>query len=308
MPEGDTILRLAAKIHDRFTGRTVTSAIFRHPRLATLDLTGRQLVGSEANGKHLFLHWDDGRSLHVHLLMQGRVRFSRQDHTEEWRRRFEIGFETGALVGIDVPIVHLLNTTDIDTVVGHLGPNLCGDLDIDLAVSRLLALHDQPLGGALLDQRAVAGFGNIYAVEVPFICGISPLRMIGTVDGLEALVAVGTALIRTNAHLGPQNTTGKHLNRSDHHILSTRTRRCPVCGDRLERLAEMATSWRRRTVYCPSCQHPDHGTVDDGRARKLLGLHPARRLLSFHEQRIDYVGPTDPVTLHQTGQGRDSYL
>lgn len=308
MPEGDTIARLAAKIADRFAGQVVTSSIFRHPRLATLDLTGRTLVGTESHGKHLFLNWDDDRSLHLHLLMQGRIRFGSDDQTEEWRRRFELRFPGGAMTGVDVPILRLIRTDRVADVTGHLGPDLCGSLDVDLAVARLAADVDSQLGAALLNQRNIAGFGNIYAVEVPYICGVSPLRKIGTIDGLESLVAVGAALIRVNAHLGPQNTTGRRLERSDHHILSGRTTICPRCGSALRRLSGDRTPWSRRTAWCPVCQHDSHGVVDISRAKTLLGLHPARRLLTFGDHDIAYSGDLDPVTLHRRGRGRDSYL
>ena len=92
----------------------------------------------------------------------------------------------------------------------------------------------QPLGGALLDQRNVAGFGNVYAVELPFIVGVSPHQPIGTVDGLLGLLGLGAAVIRTNAERGPQNTTGRRLHAADHWIYARRGRPCPLCGTTLD--------------------------------------------------------------------------
>lgn len=308
MPEGDTIHRLAAQVRDRVGGRTVTSSIFRHPRLATLDLTGRTLLDATSHGKHLFLQWDDGWSLHVHLLMDGRVRFgppARVEPVEEWRRRFEIVFADTRMTGVDIPLLHRVRTADVERVVGHLGPDLCGHLDADdlqVALARLTADPTAPLAGALLDQRNVAGFGNVYAIEVPFICGVSPFRPVGGIVGLDQLLAVGAALIRTNARLGPQNTTGRRLDRSDHWII-TRDRSCPHCGEALRRMAGAQCPWGRGTAWCPRCQAEAKDTVDVARARRLLGLHPARHLLTFDDQSVvTFTGPPAPVEVRRSSR------
>lgn len=324
MPEGDTIFRLADQIRRQVGGRTVASSIFRHPRLATLDLAGRTLVDVTSHGKHLFLHWDDGWSLHLHLLMQGQVVFDPHPPApaDEWRRRFELVFApdegggSGApeearhrarrLVGIDVPLVHRVRTTDTGRVVDHLGPDLCAPLGPDelaQGLARLVAADPTPLAGALLDQRHLAGFGNIYAVEVPFICGVSPHHPVGEVGGLDQLLAVGAALIRTNARLGPQNTTGRRLGRDDQWILPPRTRHCPRCGATLERRSGDQSPWGRRTAWCPTCQPgagDGAGVVDAARAQRLLALHPARRRLTFDASTVAFTGPAEPVA---TGLG-----
>ncbi len=307
MPEGDTIRRLAAQVRAEVGGRTVTWSTFRHPRLATLDLTGRTLVDATSHGKHLFCHFDDGWSLHIHLLMDGRVRFGGVPPVEEWRRRFEIAFEDGPrMTGVDIPLLHRVRTENTARVVDHLGADLCGQLDqgdLDTALVRLVRDPSVPLSGALLDQRNIAGFGNIYAVEVPFICGVSPFHPVGEVVGLPSLLAIGAALIRTNARLGPQNTTGRRMERTEHWVLSDRPRSCPICGAAVERRSGDETPWRRRTAWCPTCQ-PDGGdTVDLTRARKLLGLHPARRALDHGEDAVAFVGPNEPVPVRRSGRG-----
>lgn len=280
MPEGDSIRRLAAAIDRRLTGAVVVRSTFRHPRLATSDLAGARVVGTGSHGKHLFVRFDDGRSLHIHLLMQGRVRFDGAPGVDVDRRRFDIVFDRGRLTGVDIPKLHLVSTAREGLFTDALGPDVCGDFDAEVALDRLGRAVDLPLGGALLDQRLIAGFGNIYAVEVPFVCGVSPLTAVGAIDRLEVVVDVGAALIRTNADRGPQNTTGRRLDRSDHWILPARVRRCPLCGERLRRLDEAASPWGRRTAVCDTCQPPGSGVVDVDRARRLLALHPARHRLT----------------------------
>lgn len=294
MPEGDTILRLAGRVTNGFAGQTVTASIFRHPRLATLDLAGRSLVNATSHGKHLFIHFDDDTALHIHLLMQGRVLVNRKGPEEEWRRRFDLRFTSGSMTGVDIPLLHHVPTADIDRFIGHLGPDLCGELDLEQAVDRLASAETVALGAALLDQRHAAGFGNIYAVEVPYICGISPFIPVGDIDGLEHLVAIGAALIRTNAHLGPQNTTGRKLSTGDTWLLDSGRNDCAICGTTISKRTGSSSGWSRRVAWCETCQGQHHRVVDLDRARKLLGLHPARRLLDFDAAEI-YTGDTAPV-------------
>lgn len=278
MPEGDTIRRLADRITKRFRGQRVTRCITRDPRLVGLDLGGATLTEADAVGKHLLLRFDDGRTLHAHLLMQGSWRVGPRATEPEWRRRVELWFEDGRLTGIDVPLLGVVATALEDQVVGHLGPDLCGPIapDPDLVAVRLQSDPDAPLAGALLEQRNVAGFGNVYAVELPFVVGVSPFQPVGSIIGLDGLLRIGTPMIRMHAQQGPRNTTGRKLGSADHFVYGRTV--CPVCAERLERHEDGATPWGRMTVVCPSCQRvTSEREVDLVRARRLLALHPVRR-------------------------------
>lgn len=284
MPEGDTIRRLAEKIRARFAGQRCVRCVTRDPRLVGVDFSGSTLVDADARGKHLMIRFDDGRTLHAHLRMTGSWTVGPAALEPEWRRRVELWMEDGRLTGLDVAILGVVPTANEDTVIGHLGPDLCGDEqpDVDDITERLR--HDglAPLAGALLDQRNVAGFGNLYAVELPFVVGVSPNQTIGTVDQLEGLVGIGVAMIRTNAARGPQNTTGRRLRIDDHWIYPKRGRPCPLCGTRLDGWAEGESPWRRVSTWCPSCQPVElRRSADLQRARRLLALHPSRREPSF---------------------------
>ena len=119
-------------------------------------------------------------------------------------------------------------------------------------------------------------------MELPFIVGVSPHQAIGTVDGLLGLLGLGAAVIRTNAERGPQNTTGRRLHAADHWIYARRGRPCPLCGTTLDGLGDRDSPWKRVTVWCPRCQLVEpRRTVDLDRARRLLALHPARRLSMY---------------------------
>ena len=284
MPEGDTIRRLAERIDRRFAGQRVQRCVTRDPRLVGVDLTGRVLLGADAVGKHLLIRFDDGRTLHAHLLMTGSWRVGAAATEPEWRRRVELWLEDGRLTGLDVPLLSMIATRDEGEVVGHLGPDLCGPEPPDLALvtANLERVPDAPLGGALLDQRIAAGWGNLYANEVPFLVGVHPFQPVGSIVGLDTLVGIGAALIRTNAARGPQNTTGRRLATDDHWIYRRRGRPCPLCATRLGGAAERDVPWRRVTTWCPTCQPSSPVvTVDVDRARRLLALHPARSEPSF---------------------------
>jgi endonuclease VIII len=284
MPEGDTIRRLADKIGRRFVGERCVRCVTRDPRLVGVDLAGAKVVSADAKGKHLFIRFDNGRTLHSHLLMTGSWKVGPAATEPEWRRRVELWMETGRLTGIDLPIVEVLATADEALVIGHLGPDLCGveQPDIDEITERLCGAPLAPLATALLDQRNVAGFGNIYAIEVPFIAGVSPNQPVGSITGLTDVVGLGAAMIRTNAERGPQNTTGRRLNSDDHWIYGKRGRPCPLCGSTLDGWDERASPWGRVSVWCPECQHlEDVRAVDRSRIAKLVALHPARRQPAF---------------------------
>lgn len=278
MPEGDTIRRLADRIGSRFAGQRCTQCVTRDPRLVGLDLTGRTLVEADAVGKHLLLRFDDGRTLHAHLLMQGSWRVGPASTEPQWRRRVELWFEDGRLTAIDVPILGVVATAHEDQLVGHLGPDLCGPVapDPDAVAARLRADPDAPLAAALLDQRNVAGFGNVYAVELPFIVGISPNQPVGGIDGLDGLLRIGTPMIRQHAAKGPRNTTGRRLNQPDHFVYGRQS--CPTCATRLASWDDRTSPWGRISSWCPACQRvEERRPVDLVRARRLLALHPVRR-------------------------------
>jgi endonuclease-8 len=284
MPEGDTIRRLADKIGRRFIGERCVRCVTRDPRLVGVDLSGATVIGADAIGKHLFIRFDNGKTLHTHLRMDGSWTVGPPAREPEWRRRIELWMETGRLTGIDLPIVELLPTADEERAVGHLGPDLCGaELpDLEEVVERLQRDRHAPLATAFLDQRNVAGFGNIYAIEVPFIAGVSPNQPVGTIEGLEHLVGAGAALIRTNAERGPQNTTGRRLNAADHWIYGRRGRPCPLCATTLDGWEDRDSPWKRVSVWCPECQRvDDRRAADAARISRLLALHPARRQPSF---------------------------
>jgi endonuclease VIII len=285
VPEGDTLRILADKIDERLAGQRVVRSVFRDPRLAGRELAGTSLVGADAYGKHLFVRFDDGRTLHAHLRMDGTFKVNRPSSAPEWKRRVELRLESGSIVGEAVPVLELLPTADEHSLIDHLGPDLCarsGPPDPAQVADRMVANAGRPVTGALLDQRNVAGFGNVYGNDVPFIVGVNPLQPVGAIDGLESLVRIGTALIRVNARLRVQNTTGRRLATDARWMHGVGRRPCPICGDRLHYRSERESPWERSITWCETCQPlVEQASVDLLRVRHLIGLHPAVREPAF---------------------------
>lgn len=280
MPEGDTLRRLATRISERFAGQVVERSVMRDPRIATIELRGRTLIDADAYGKHLFVRFDDGRTLHAHLLMTGSFEVGRPSKEAEWKRRVELWMGDGRLTGVQVPVLGMLDTADEHEITDHLGPDLCavaGPPAAATIVERLQREPDAPLTGAMLDQRRAAGWGNIYVHDVPFLTGLNPYQPIATIDALEPVVTLATALIRVNAERGPQNTTGRRLHTDERWVHGVGRRPCPVCGTRLEYRDADHTPWHRSITWCPECQPLSHtgARADMARARRLSGLHPA---------------------------------
>jgi endonuclease VIII len=277
VPEGDTIRRLADRLQDRAAGARITRSVLRHNRYATTDLAGLSIGEVDAAGKHLLMRLHDPRgrhrvTIHSHLRMHGSWSVGVPPRTPAWRRRIELWLEDRpTLVGVDLPVLDLGPPRAEPTWIGHLGPDLCAPaFDLDRAVANLLAAGDGPLGGALLDQRNLAGIGNLYAVEIPFLAGVSPWTPAGQVEGLEVLVAAARALLPVNARLGPQTTTGLPRGRT-HWVYGRRGQPCPVCGAPLQVAEERDVPWGRVTTWCPGCQ--GGGPADGRRLRHLLRRH-----------------------------------
>ena len=179
MPEGDTVFQTARRQHAALAGKTLTGFDLRVPEFAASDLNGEVVHEVVSVGKHLF-HRIGAYSLHSHLKMEGSWRLFRSG--ERWTRpahlaRAVLDTATVTAVGFELGVTELIRTADEHTVVGHLGPDLLGPgWDAAGASHRLAAAPDVPVFVAVLDQRNLAGIGNVYANELCFLRGLDPAR------------------------------------------------------------------------------------------------------------------------------------
>ena len=255
MPEGDTVWRAARHIRDALAGRVLTRSDFRVPRFAVTDLAGRSVTEAVPRGKHLLIRTDDGLTVHTHLKMEGRWRITPASGRlrESYRIRVILANAEWRAVGYQLGIVEVLPTAQEDRVTGHLGPDLLGpDWDQAEAVRRLRADPERSAAEALLDQRNLAGIGNVYKSEVLFLRGIRPWRPVGKIHDVDALVSLSHRMLDANKDRVNRVTTGDQRSGHETWVYGRRDRPCRRCGTRI-RCAELGD---RITYWCPSCQ-PD---------------------------------------------------
>lgn len=259
MPEGDTVWLAARRLHDALAGDVLLRSDFRVPRYATADLTGRRVLEVVPRGKHLLARVDGGVTVHSHLKMDGAWKVYGAGH--RWsggpghQIRAVLGTGTRTAVGYRLPVLELLRTSDEERVVGHLGPDLLGpDWDPDRALGNLFSDPARPLGEALLDQRNLAGIGNVYKSELCFLLGATPWLPVGRLPAERAakLPALAHRLLVANRDRLVRNTTG--LRDQKLFVYGRAPRPCLRCGASVRAAEQGDGSRERPTYWCPSCQ------------------------------------------------------
>lgn len=258
MPEGDTVHLAATRLNEALAGATLTKTDFRVPQHATADLSGRAVKEVVARGKHLLFRIDGGVTLHTHFKMEGSWHLYR--HDQPWKGpAFQVRavLETAdrVAVGFRLAIVELLPTEREEEVVGHLGPDLLGeDWDAEIALANLRMAPDRPLGEALLDQRNLAGIGNVYKSEICFLRGLDPTTPLGEVEDLEGLVSLAKRLLEANRSTGMQITTGDTRPGRGRWVYGRGGEPCRRCGTTIEKALQGPSGEARVTYWCRHCQ------------------------------------------------------
>lgn len=262
MPEGDTVWLTAHRLHQALAGRVLTVSDFRVPALATVDLRGRSTVEVLARGKHLLLRLDDDRTLHSHLRMDGSWELTRATAAPPRRRpehqvRVRLGNAEWLATGYRIHDLELVARADEARLVGHLGPDLLGpDWDPARAVANLLAKPQVAIGEALLDQRNLAGIGNLYKAEALFVERVNPWLPTADVADLPRLVSTAQRLLRANRDHPEQSTTGRTGRGQEHWVYGRRGEACLRCRTPVRQAEQGAAPYERSTYWCPRCQ-PD---------------------------------------------------
>jgi endonuclease-8 len=260
MPEGDAVWRVSRQLDAALAGRTLTRSDFRVPRFATTNLTGRSVQQALARGKHLLIRVDGGVTIHTHLRMDGswRIQPAGRYPPRDHRIRLVLANAEWQAVGYLLGVVEVLPTARETSALGHLGPDLLGqDWDAAEAVRRLKAEPGRPIGEALLDQRNLAGIGNLYKSEVLFLRGISPWRPVGEAGELEPVVELARRLLDANKERAGQVTTGNPARGEETWVYGRAGRACRRCGARVlaDGYAGRGGPARERvTFWCPTCQ------------------------------------------------------
>jgi endonuclease VIII len=269
MPEGDTVYLAAKRMAAALSGQRLTRGELRHPRLAEHDLSGLTVLGVHSVGKHLFTRFDNGRSLHTHFRMDGSWHLYRPG--QRWRRpghqaRAVLTTHERVAVGFLLHDMALLATQDEHRLVGYLGPDLLNpdwnEKAATIAAQRLREHPDVEVGIALLDQRIMAGVGNLYKTEICFLLGVAPWVPMREVDP-DAVVALARQLLVLNADRPEQSTTGELARDKQHWVYERAGKPCRRCGTRVIHTEQGNGIHARHTYYCPHCQpgpHPPQAT------------------------------------------------
>jgi endonuclease-8 len=265
MPEGDTIFRTAEILRAVLVGREITAAraqpqpgLRRVPDLSRL--AGQRVTAVQARGKHLLIGFDGGLTLRTHMRMRGS--WHRYRPGEPWRRparEATVMLETPEAVAVcfNATVAELLSDAELprNRPLMSLGPDLLApEFDVAEAVRRLRDRPELELGEALLDQRAVAGIGNVYKSEVAFLERLDPWAPVAAFEDGELTAALRTArrLMQANLRGGARVTTGSSVRGQGLWVYGRGGRPCRRCGTRIEqrRQGELA----RLTYWCPRCQ------------------------------------------------------
>jgi len=291
MPEGDTIFRSARALGRALTGKVVTRFETALAPLASVNdntpVAGRTIENIEAIGKWLLIHFSDDLILVTHMLMSGSWHIYRTG--ERWRvpRRmmrcaiYVDGFET---VAFNVPIAkfYTARTLERHSMIPKLGPDLLrADYDEAEARARILARPDEEIASVLLNQQVIAGLGNVYKVEVCFLCAVHPFRKVAslTLTEVDDLLYQSRKLIGENVqentddktliYTGARRTTGSSSEGGRLWVYGRQGQPCRRCGTAI--LMRKQGPDARSTYWCPQCQPGDTAVagwaVTSGRKR-----------------------------------------
>jgi endonuclease-8 len=265
MPEGDTIHRIAnqlAPLVGQTLERVTTQGIER-------NVAGQIVASVAAHGKHLVIELADGAQLRMHLGMNGRFRRYPRADGEAALSRMSPGRASLALVVVDAVYLWVqAKTVEVShrrspmrgLAVASLGPDvLADDFDCRLAASRAALHGSRTIADVLLDQRVVAGIGNIYKNEALWHCQVDPRARVDALDDeiLTALYAAARTLMRASLGDSPRKARdalapSEPVPSDRYAVYSRGGQPCRRCGATITgyQLGEPA----RWTWSCPRCQ------------------------------------------------------
>jgi endonuclease-8 len=273
VPEGDSIFRAARTLDRALAGRVVTSFETVLPALERIHqdrpVTGRSVERVWSQGKHLLVGFSGDLVLRTHMRMNGSWHIYRPG--EAWRRprrdmRIAIGTEPFVAVAFNVPVAVFLERPAIprDRTLAALGPDLLGsEFRVEDAVARLRDRGEMSVGDALLDQRALAGIGNIFKSEICFVCRVNPFALVSALDDetLVELVTIAQKLLRANAtpgtggittYRGLRQATGRARAEDRVWVYGRRGKPCRRCGAPIQSMKRGLDA--RTTYWCARCQ------------------------------------------------------
>jgi len=271
VPEGDTIFRAAQTLHRVFAGRIVTgfSSVLPYLNRVVEDrpLVGRTIESVVGRGKHLLVTFSGNLILHTHMRMNGSWHI--YPAGERWKRperdmRILITTETAVAVGFNIPVAEFLTASDLakHRQLRRLGPDLLdGSFDARTVLDTMRQRRD-PIADVLLDQRVMAGIGNVFKSEILFLAEVNPFAKPAELSDaqLERVIATAQAQLRANV-LPPSRTLSPAFGRRTTRSLDPNQKLwvygrggkpCRRCGAPIQSRATGLDA--RLTYWCPRCQ------------------------------------------------------
>src|ERR1700733_11486483 len=250
MPEGDTVRHTAENLRQALVGRTLTRCDIRVPRFATVDLTGQVVDEVCSRGKHLFIRVGPA-SVHSHMKMDGSWRVSKGPARVNYRARIILEANDICAVGIDLGVLEIPDRGHDGDAVAHLGPDLLGDdWDPQIAAANLTAHPERPIAETLLDQRVLAGIGNVYCNELCFVSGHLPTAPVNAVNDPHRLVSRARDMLWANRFRLNRCTTGDTRAGRQLWVYGRNGQSCRRCGTPVK----YDDSGDRVAYWCPACQ------------------------------------------------------
>jgi endonuclease-8 len=273
MPEGDTIFRAARTLHRALAGQTITRFEAALAPLAQVDrdrpIAGRSVERVESVGKHCLMHLSDRLVLRTHMRMNGSWHIYRPG--EQWQMpahamRILIATREWVAVAFNVYSAEFIPSDQLERhrPLATLGPDLLGTFDRTRALTLLRANDARPVHEVLLDQRVMAGIGNVYKSEIMFLSRLHPDTPARAITDRQWADVMDLARTLLNANVasgsggqivtyrGLRRTTGR-MNPEDRlWVYSRGGRPCRRCGTRI--LSRKDGDDARVTYWCPRCQ------------------------------------------------------
>ncbi|WP_024288762.1 DNA-formamidopyrimidine glycosylase family protein [Cellulomonas sp. KRMCY2] len=264
MPEGDILKRTARSLDRALTGSVLVRAELRWPSAASVDLTGTTVIGTESYGKHVFTRFDDGRSLHTHLRMDGSWQIARTGSAGSSARgpfvRAVLASTDWTAVGDRLGMLDVVATRDEHTLIAHLGPDVLGDAfptaGLPVALERFADRGSTPVAEVLLDQTVVAGLGTIYMAESLFVRRLWPWTAGRDVADPASLLMTARVLMERSVVAQHPTATGDDRRGLTTWVHGRLRQPCRRCGTPVAVGQARAAPMQRPVFYCPGCQGP----------------------------------------------------
>jgi endonuclease-8 len=278
MPEGDTIYRAARALQKAIGGKVVTGFELGLAKLARVNddspLVGRVVEKVESRGKWCLIYFSGDLILVTHMLMSGSWHLYRTG--ERWRMgrdkmRVVIRTADWEAVGFNIPIAEFYTASSLmrNSQVPKLGPDILSDeFTVEGGVARMIAYArenpDAEVAVVLLNQRVMAGLGNVYKSEVAFAAGVNPFRAMRTITAreMEVMVEFAQRYMRANVaegtgegivtYSGNRRTT-RAMDREERlWVYGRQGMECRRCGAKIMMRKQGVQA--RSTYWCPECQ------------------------------------------------------